>query len=208
MRGTVMAAASRPPYADHIPYTRPHTTNMQRNPVAAEPGTPLAAHGDRYSPVSPPLPVVHSLGEKTSGSPLICSFISYITLLLNASYSLSLKRQGNHSHVPNPTPGRPQGSPSRSSHMCPISVRLTGHTPPPGRPQGSPLRSPRRPPLQRYGTAHSLIVVFVRAGVVRVRGWDPCGRPGVGRFSTQSSLNRHRKAAPRVQRIVRPASRL
>ncbi len=29
-------------------------------------------------------------------------------------------------------------------------------------------------------TAHSLFVVFVRAGVVWTRSGDPCGRPGVG----------------------------
>jgi Uma2 family endonuclease len=28
--------------------------------------------------------------------------------------------------------------------------------------------------------ANDLLVVFVRAGAVRMSGWDPCGRPGVG----------------------------
>src|SRR6266849_336040 len=124
-----MGAASRPPYADHIPYTRPHTTNKQRNPVEAEPGTPPAAHGDQYSPVSPPLPVVHSLGEKTSGSPLVCSFIAYITLHLNASYSLSLKRPGKHpltcaqphpratARVPTPLPAPPALTKIRNSQF-------------------------------------------------------------------------------------------
>ena len=61
-----------------------------------------------------------------------------------------------------------------------MGIKLSGHNPTPGRPQGSPLRTTRPPPLQRYGSANARFVVFVRAGVVRMSGWDPCGRPGVG----------------------------
>ena len=83
-----------------------------------------------------------------------------------------------------------------------IGVKLSSHNPTPGRPQGSPLRTTPLPPLQRLRKRMSCSVftlsflalpfffltkttkkdelfrVFVRAGVVRTRGWDPCGRPG------------------------------
>src|SRR6266851_5229132 len=60
--------------------------------------------------------------------------------------------------------------------------------PTPGRPQGSPLHTTPLPPLQRYVRTRHLLVVFVRAGVVWMSGWDPCGRPGVGRFPSRSTL--------------------
>ncbi len=86
-----------------------------------------------------------------------------------------------------------------------MGIKLSGHNPTPGRPQGSPLRTTRPPPLQRYGSANArfvvfvragVFVVFVRAGVVRMSGWDPCGRPGVGRSSSSSS-------PPSLQQMMR-----
>ena len=59
-------------------------------------------------------------------------------------------------------------------------VRQQGNgfpTPPRGRPQGSPPYSPPLSPLQRYGTTYQPHVVFVRARVGLMWGWDPCGRP-------------------------------
>ena len=72
----------------------------------------------------------------------------------------------------NRTPGRPQG----------FAQLASSHNPAPGRPQGSPHHTTPHPPLQRNETANSRFVVFVRAGAVRMRGWDPCGRPGAGHF--------------------------
>ena len=67
-----------------------------------------------------------------------------------------------------------------------ICMKLSGHNPTPGRPQGSPLRTTLPSPLQRPRSGHWQISVFVRAGVVRMGGWDPCGRPRVGRSSSRS----------------------
>src|SRR6266496_1085768 len=61
----------------------------------------------------------------------------------------------------------------KGPHRHGVSVQSEGKRPTPGRPQGSPLRTTLPPPLQRNGTANALFGVFVRAGAVRMRGWDP-----------------------------------
>jgi len=61
-----------------------------------------------------------------------------------------------------------------------INKQLEEERPTSGRPQGSPLRTTLLPPLQRPQSGQWQIRVFVRAGVVRMSGWDPCGRPEVG----------------------------
>src|SRR6266480_6096426 len=81
-----LGAASHPPCVYCIPYIPAHTTNTPRNPTAEAPHTPVSAHEDQYAPASPQALAVHSLEEKTSGSPLLCSLIPLSILLLSSLY--------------------------------------------------------------------------------------------------------------------------
>ena len=72
------------------------------------------------------------------------------------------------------------GLPSASKGICPkkpTRVR-TARVP-------APLHS--TPALTKTRICNARFVVFVRAGVVWMRGWDPCGRPRVGRSSSRST---------------------
>ena len=62
------------------------------------------------------------------------------------------------------------GLPSASKGICPKK-------PTSGRPQGSPPRVNPPPALTKIRCDSSDPRIFVRAGGVRVSGWDPCGRP-------------------------------
>ena len=74
------------------------------------------------------------------------------------------------------------GLPSASKGICPKK-------PTPGRPQGSPPRVNPPPALTKIRCDSSDPRIFVRAGVVRVSGWDPCGRPEVGRSSSSTFIS-------------------
>ncbi len=55
-----------------------------------------------------------------------------------------------------------------------------GAAPPQGDRKG-PRSAPRHPrPYKDDEKDEELLRVIVRAGAVRMSGWDPCGRPGVG----------------------------
>src|SRR5713226_3312449 len=84
----------------------------------------------------------------------------------------------------------------------PIHIKLSGHNPTPGRPQGSPLRTTLPPPLQRHVIANALFGVFVRAGVGWMSGWDPCGRPGVGLWPLNLMCMGRDKSAPTDGRSI------
>src|SRR5713101_6611953 len=72
--------------------------------------------------------------------------------------------------------------------VAPIHIKLIGHNPTPGRPQGShPLIHPT-PALTKTRTSQCPLRCLCKGGGRVVRSGDPCGRPGVGRFPSLSTL--------------------